>query len=94
MDEVSAFLTAILIALFGLIVAAIAMVEHGARVALSTVGIHGQVQTALLALLLLALIVLAFRCFGHVFGLLVAVILVLVLLHALLTPVIHPHYSV
>ncbi|MCQ9155927.1 hypothetical protein [Acidomonas methanolica] len=87
MDHIFTFLSGILIMLFGIIVAVIAVIEHGARVLLFDIGIRGQVATALLALLLLGLIVLAFRWFGRVFGVLIGLLLLMVLLHALFAPV-------
>ncbi len=74
----------LLVGLFDLIVAAIAVIEHTARQALGRIGIGGPPQTVILVLLAIALIVAAFRVFGRVFAVLIAVVLLLILLHALL----------
>ncbi|AQS87630.1 hypothetical protein AA101099_2726 [Neoasaia chiangmaiensis NBRC 101099] len=86
MQHLYNLIVGLIVGLFSLIVAAIAVIEHGARVALMRIGIGGEAQTALLALLLLALIVVALRLFGRLFGVLIAILLVLVLLHALFAP--------
>ena len=75
---------ALLVGLFDLVVTAIAVIEHGARTALTRIGISGPPQTAILVLLAVALILAAFRLFGRVFALLIALVLLLILLHALL----------
>jgi len=76
----------VIVGLFSLLVAAIAAIEHAARVALGEVGVTGEIQTALLALLLLGLIVVSLRLFGRLFGVLIGVVLVLALLHAVIAP--------
>ncbi|WP_342629960.1 hypothetical protein AAC691_10165 [Nguyenibacter vanlangensis] len=84
MDRLIALITSLLLGLFGLIVTAIAMIEHVVRQILAGMGILGELQTALLVILLVALIVGAFRVFGGVFSILIGTVLVLILLHALL----------
>ncbi|MBB2202346.1 hypothetical protein [Gluconacetobacter tumulisoli] len=83
MDHAIAIVTGFLLGLFGLIVSAIAVIEHFARQILASVGIVGELQTALLVILLAALIVGAFRMFGGVFAVLISAILILLLVHAL-----------
>lgn len=72
-----------LFGLIGLVIAGIVMVEGFMAAMLDTIGIHGQVQRAVLTLVLVALIIAAFRVFGRAFGLLAAVFLTLLLLQAL-----------
>ncbi|CAI9120147.1 hypothetical protein [Brytella acorum] len=86
MEHLFNVLVGLLVGLFSLIVASIASIEYVAREALQRIGIGGQAQTALLALLLLALVVLALRIFGRFFGIMIAVLLVIVLIHALAAP--------
>ena len=74
----------LLVGLFALVVAAIAVIEHYARQALGAIGITGPPQTVILVLLLVALVIAAFRLFGRVFAVLIALALLLVLVHALL----------
>jgi len=77
------WLTGLLVALFDLILAGIAILEGVARRVLASFGIGGQTQTALLALFGVLLIVASFRLFGRVFAVLIGLILLLLLLHAL-----------
>jgi hypothetical protein len=84
MNQAIALVTSLLLGLFGVIVAAIAMIEHVARQILASMGIHGELQTALLVILLVGLIIGAFRVFGGAFSILICVVLILILLHALL----------
>jgi hypothetical protein len=70
--------------LFGLIAAAIGVIEGLARHALASLGVTGELQTAVLLILLVLLIVAAFRVFGRLFAVLIALVLLVVLLHALL----------
>ncbi|AOX17416.1 hypothetical protein [Kozakia baliensis] len=83
MQHLYGLLVGLIVGLFSLIVSVIVVIEHAAREGLERLGIGGQVQTALLALLLLGLIALAFRWFGKLFGILIGVFLLLVLLHSL-----------
>ncbi|WP_025840949.1 hypothetical protein [Asaia platycodi] len=76
----------LILGLFTLIVSVIAVIEEAARKALVALGIPHQVQTALLALLLLLLVVVSFRLFGRLFGVLIAIVLFALLLHALFAP--------
>jgi len=76
----------LILGLFTLIVSVIAVIEEAARKALVGLGIPHQVQTALLALLLLLLVVVSFRLFGRLFGVLIAIVLFALLLHALFAP--------
>ncbi|WP_332348889.1 MULTISPECIES: hypothetical protein [Asaia] len=76
----------LILGLFTLIVSVIAVIEEAARRGLVALGIPHQVQTALLALLLLLLVVGSFRLFGRLFGVLIGVVLVALLLHALFAP--------
>lgn len=73
----------LLIGLFDVIVAAIAVIEGGARRLLAELGIHGAPQTVILVVLLVLLIVAAFRVFGRLLALLLAIVLLLIVLHAL-----------
>ncbi|GAN53573.1 hypothetical protein [Tanticharoenia sakaeratensis] len=86
MEHIEAFLISLIAGLFSLILAAIVAIEHAARGVLAGVGITGSVQTALLALLLLGLIIVALRLFGRLFGALIAIVLLIVLAHAVVTP--------
>jgi len=86
MDHLIALLTGLLVGLLGLIVAIMATIEHAARVLLMHLGIGGDLQTGLLAILLLCLIVLAFRWFGWIFGVLIGLLLLLYLAHSLFLP--------
>lgn len=76
----------LIMGLFTLIVSVIAFVEEGARRGLQALGVPHQVQTALLAMLLLLLVVAAFRLFGRLFGILIAIVLLALLMHALFVP--------
>jgi hypothetical protein len=89
MDHFLALLIWALTALFGLVVAAIDIVETAARHALAAIGITGEIQTVLLLILLVLLIIAAFRVFGRLFAFMIALVLVLLLLHALLGPSAH-----
>ena len=84
MDGAIAVVTGLLVGLFGLILAAVAAIENLAREILASVGIRGELQTALLIILLVSLAIGAFRLFGGVFAVLIGVVLTLILLHALL----------
>ncbi|ACI52500.1 conserved hypothetical protein [Gluconacetobacter diazotrophicus PA1 5] len=84
MDRAIALVTGIALGLFGLIVTAIATIEHMARQILASMGIVGELQTALLVILLVGMIVAAFRVFGGAFSVLISLVLILILLHALL----------
>ena len=84
MDHALTVVLGVLAGLFDLVVAVVAVVEGGVRRLLARVGIIGQVQTAILAVVLVALIVTAFRRFGRLFAVLLAVVLLLLLLHVLL----------
>ena len=74
----------LLVALFGLVVTAIAVIEHAARQGLAAIGIGGPPQTVSLVLLLVALIIAAVRAVGRVFAILIALALILILVHAML----------
>ncbi len=74
----------LLIQLFGLVVAAIAFIEGGARHLLSQVGITGPLQGALLVVLGVLLVLAALRVFGRLFAVLLLIVLVLLLLHGLI----------
>ena len=78
----------LLVGLFDLVAAAIAAIEHFARQGLGRIGVGGAPQTVILVLLLIGLIIAAFRLFGRVFAVLIALALLLILLHALLNS--HP----
>ncbi|GBQ31218.1 hypothetical protein HLH34_02560 [Gluconacetobacter azotocaptans] len=82
MDHAIAIVTGFLLGLFGLIVAAITVIEQFARNILASVGIVGELQTALLVILLAGLIVGAFRMFGGIFAVLISAILIMMLAHA------------
>ncbi|GBQ79613.1 hypothetical protein AA13595_0078 [Gluconacetobacter johannae DSM 13595] len=82
MDHAIAIITGFLLGLFGLIVSAIAVIEQFVRTILASVGIVGELQTALLVILLAGLIVGAFRMFGGIFAVLICTILILMLAHA------------
>ncbi|MBB2203860.1 hypothetical protein [Gluconacetobacter takamatsuzukensis] len=87
MEGVIAAVTGLLLGLFGLIVAAVAAIENLARQILASVGIMGELQTALLIILLVSLAIGAFRLFGGVFAVLICLVLMLILVHALLVTV-------
>ncbi|WP_232227911.1 hypothetical protein [Asaia astilbis] len=72
--------------MFTLIISVIAAIEEAGRRGLVALGVPHQVQTALLALLLLVLVVLSFRLFGRLFGVLIAAVLLALLFHALFAP--------
>ncbi|MFW7269045.1 hypothetical protein ACMAUO_13885 [Gluconacetobacter sp. Hr-1-5] len=84
MEGAIAVVTGLLVGLFGLILTAVAAIENLAREILASVGIRGELQTALLIILLVGLAISAFRLFGGVFAVLIGVVLMLILLHALL----------
>lgn len=75
---------AVLLGLFNLIVATIAIIEGVVRRGLATLGIHGGSQTAILVVVVVLLIIAAIRLFGRLFAILIAVFLLLLLLHALI----------
>ena len=74
----------LVVTLFDLVVAAIAIIERFARHALGQIGINGQPQTVILVLLVIALIIAAFQVFGRLFAVLIALVLLLILVHALI----------
>jgi len=82
MDQIRDTLIVLLGGLFALVVTAITAVESAARHVLAGIGIVGEFQTALLAIILLLLIVAAFRLLGGIFGFLLACLLIVILLHA------------
>lgn len=84
MHQFLTLLVGAIVWLFGLVTAAIGVIEGAAREALAAIGITGQLQNALLLILLLLLIVAAFRLFGRLFAILIALALLILLLHALL----------
>ena len=84
MQHAVTMVLALLVELVGLLVTAIAVIEHGARGALSRTGVTGPPQTVILILLAIALVIAAFRLFGRVFAMLIGLVLVLILLHALM----------
>ncbi|GAA4501554.1 hypothetical protein HLH36_11110 [Gluconacetobacter aggeris] len=84
MEGVIAVVTGLLLSLFGLILTAVAAIENLARQVLAGMGIRGELQTALLIILLVSLAIGAFRLFGGVFAVLIGLVLMLILLHALL----------
>ncbi len=86
MDHLFSMIAGLVLALLGLIGAAIGVIESAARHALAAVGITGEAQTLLLLLLLLLLIVAAFRVFGRVLAILIALGLLILLLHAVIAP--------
>ncbi len=83
MDHALNVVLGLLVRLFQLVVAAIAVIEGAARHLLSQVGITGPLQGALLIVLAVLLVLAALRVFGRVFALLLLVVLVLLLLHGL-----------
>ncbi|WP_222546827.1 hypothetical protein [Asaia lannensis] len=85
-ENAIAVVVGLIMGLFTLIVSVIVFVEEAARRGLQTLGVPHQVETALLALLLLLLIVASFRLFGRIFGVLIAIVLLAFLLHAVFVP--------
>ena len=83
MDHALNVVLGLLVRLFELVVAAIAVIEGAARHLLSQLGVTGPLQTALLIVLAVLLVVAALRVFGRLFALLLLVVLVLLLLHGL-----------
>jgi len=81
-----AVIVGLIMGLFTLIVSVIAFIEETARRVLASLGVPHQIQTALLALLLLLLVITAFRLFGKLFGILIALVLLALLLHAIFVP--------
>ena len=73
-----------MVELFDLLVTGIAVIEHGARGALSQIGVTGPPQTVILVSLAIALVIAAFRLFGRVFAMLIGLVLLLILLHVLM----------
>lgn len=86
LQNITAVVFGFVFGLFTLIISVIALIEGYVRSVLDRIGIPDQIQTALLALLLLALVVVSFRLFGKLFGVLIAIGLVALLLHALFAP--------
>ncbi len=84
MHQFLTLLVGAIVWLFGLVTAAIGVIEGAARQALTAIGITGELQSALLLVLLLLLIVAAFRLFGRLFAILIGLVLLILLLHALL----------
>lgn len=83
MTHASNVVLGLIVALFDLILAAIAAIEHALRDALAHAGIAGSAQTAVLAIVFVLLAVLALRLFGRVFALLIVVLLLLLLIGAI-----------
>ena len=83
MDHALNVVLGLLVRLFELVVAAIAVIEGAARHLLSQVGITGPLQGVLLIVLGVLLVLAALRLFGRVFAVLLLVVLVLLLLHGL-----------
>ena len=83
MSHALSLLGNMLFGLVGLVIAGIVMVEGFMAAVMDGIGVHGQAQRVVLTLVLIALIIAAFRVFGRIFGLLAAVFLTLLLLQAL-----------
>ncbi|MFT8635690.1 hypothetical protein, partial [Novacetimonas hansenii] len=83
MGHILSLLGNMLFGLVGLILAGIVMIEGVLAAMMDTIGVHGQAQRAVLTIMLIALIIAAFRVFGRMFGLLAALFLMLMLLQAL-----------
>jgi Flp pilus assembly protein TadB len=71
----------IIMGLLAIVVSAFTSIEHLARDALTQAGVSGQVQTILLLVLGVVLILAAVRLLGGVFGILIAIFLILFLFH-------------
>ena len=69
--------------LFDAIVAGIAAIESFLAGLMTQAGIRGDLQKPVLTVILVLLILAAFRLFGRIFGVLIAIFLVLLLLQAL-----------
>lgn len=78
------FVLLLIVELFNIIMAAIAVVENFLRSLMTHAGVAGQFQKPVLIVVAVLLILLALRLFGRLFGALVAVFVVLLLLHILL----------
>ena len=81
MTEALHVVLSLIAGLFGLVVTAIATVEDALRSLLTQMRVTGQLQTAVLAIVVLLLVVGAFRLFGRLFAVLILVFLLLLLLH-------------
>lgn len=88
MDQATAFVWRLIVALLGLVMGIIAGVEDALRTAMSHGGVDRQFQSLVLIVVPVLLIIAALRVLGRVFGLLIAVFLVLLLLHVV-TPGMH-----
>jgi hypothetical protein len=73
----------LILGLFHVIMAGIAVIEGFLAGLLTWAGITGDPQKGLLTAMLVVLILVAFRLFGRVFGVLIAIFLALLLLQAL-----------
>ncbi|PYD48265.1 hypothetical protein [Novacetimonas pomaceti] len=83
MTHVLNLLGNMLFGLVGLVIAGIVLIESFMAAMMDSVGLHGQVQRVVLIIMLVLLVIGAFRAFGRAFGLLAALFLILVLLQAL-----------
>ena len=81
MTEALHVVLSLIVGLFGFLVSAVAAVEEGVRSLLARMGVTGELQSAVLAIVALLLVVAAFRLFGRVFALLILLFLLLLLLH-------------
>lgn len=83
MDRAINFLLALILGLFGLIIAAIATIEDFLRRLLTEAGISGEVQGIVLIVTAVLLILAALRLFGGVLGVLITIVLILLVVHIL-----------
>jgi hypothetical protein len=84
MTQALNFVLSLILQLFHLVMGAIAVIEGFLRGLLAQAGITGEAQKAVLIVIGALLILAALRLFGRVFGVLIAIFLILLLLHVLL----------
>jgi drug/metabolite transporter superfamily protein YnfA len=83
-DKALNFVLGLIIGLFGLIMAAIALIEGFLRNLMTQLGLSAQLQSAVLIVVAILLILAAVRSFGRLFGALITIFLILAVVHVLL----------
>jgi thiol:disulfide interchange protein len=84
MTQALDFVRSLILGLFYVIMAAIAWIEGFLRGLMTRAGVGEDLQKPVLVVVAALLILVALRLFGRVFGVLIAIFLLLLLLHTLL----------
>ncbi len=84
MSQALSAIEALILGLLAVIMAAMATIEEFLRRLMTQAGIDGQLQKIVLIVVAVLLILAALRLFGRVFGVLIAIFLILLVIHVLL----------